>query len=92
GADSALQKAEDMVNGMLTKGFILGKDVVNKEKGFNEKQQLTSTASAKFTSIDQKLGLCEKLTDGASVVSEREKVYTPEVTTPSFPYSLLPQD
>ncbi|CAK8561724.1 unnamed protein product [Lathyrus sativus] len=73
GADSALRKAEDVVTGMLAKGFILGKDAVNKAKGFDEKHQLTSTASAKVTSFDQKLGLSEKLTAGASVVSDRVK-------------------
>lgn len=73
GADSALRKAEDVVTSMLAKGFILGKDAVNKAKGFDEKHQLSSTASAKVTSFDQKLGLSEKLTAGASVVSGRVK-------------------
>lgn len=73
GADSALRKAEDVVTSMLAKGFILGKDAVNKAKGFDEKHQLTSTASAKVTSFDQKLGLSEKITAGASVVSGRVK-------------------
>lgn len=71
GAESALKKAEDVVTSMLAKGFILGKDAVNKAKGFDEKHQLTSTASAKVTSVDQKLGLSEKISTGASVVSDR---------------------
>lgn len=60
-----------MVTSMLAKGFILGKDAVNKAKGLDEKHQLTSTASAKVTSFDQKLGLSEKISTGASVVSDR---------------------
>ncbi|XP_047180036.1 binding partner of ACD11 1-like, partial [Vigna umbellata] len=71
GADSALRKAEDVVTSMLAKGFILGKDAVNKAKTFDDKHQLSSTASAKVTSFDQKLGLSEKISAGASVVSGR---------------------
>lgn len=37
GAESAVQKAEDVVSSMLAKGFILGKDAVNKAKLFDEK-------------------------------------------------------
>ncbi|KAG5067765.1 hypothetical protein JHK85_000142 [Glycine max] len=71
GADSALRKAEDVVSGMLAKGFILGKDAVNKAKTFDEKHQLSSTASAKVASFDQKIGLSEKISAGATVVSDR---------------------
>ncbi|XP_061338984.1 uncharacterized protein LOC133285733 isoform X1 [Gastrolobium bilobum] len=71
GAESALWKAKDVVTNMLAKGFILGKDAVNKAKTFDEKLQITSTASAKLTSFDQKLGLSEKISAGASVVSDR---------------------
>ncbi|KAK7317804.1 hypothetical protein RJT34_02349 [Clitoria ternatea] len=71
GADSALGKAEDVVTSMLAKGYILGKDAVNKAKTFDEKHQLSSTASLKVASFDQKLGLSEKISAGASVVSDR---------------------
>ncbi|KAL1568883.1 binding partner of ACD11 1-like isoform X1 [Salvia divinorum] len=71
GAESALQKAEDVVSSMLAKGFILGKDAVNKAKSFDEKHQLTSTASAKVSSIDKKIGLTEKITIGTSIVNDK---------------------
>ncbi|TKY70048.1 Binding partner of ACD11 1 [Spatholobus suberectus] len=71
GAESALRKAEDVVSGMLAKGFILGKDAVNKAKTFDEKHQLSSTASAKVASFDQKIGLSEKISAGATVVGDR---------------------
>ncbi|KAI4314509.1 hypothetical protein L6164_027412 [Bauhinia variegata] len=71
GAESALQKAEDVVSSMLAKGFVLGKDAVNKAKSFDEKHQLTSTASAKVSTFDQKIGFTEKISAGASVVSDR---------------------
>ena len=71
GADSALRKAEDVVTSMLAKGFILGKDAVNKAKTFDEKHQLTSTASAKVASLDQKMGFSDKISAGATVVGDR---------------------
>ncbi|CAL0311797.1 unnamed protein product [Lupinus luteus] len=71
GSESALQKAEDVVTSMLAKGFILGKDAVNKAKTFDERLQLTSTATAKVASLDQKIGLSDKLTVGAAVVSDK---------------------
>lgn len=66
-----MQKAEDVVSSMLAKGFILGKDTVNKAKSFDEKHQLTSTASAKVSSIDKKIGLTEKITIGTSIVNDK---------------------
>ncbi|KAI5438104.1 binding partner of ACD11 1 [Lathyrus oleraceus] len=71
GAESALRKAEDVVSSMVAKGFVLGKDAVNKAKTFDEKLQLSSTASATVASFDQKLGLSEKIGAGASVVSDK---------------------
>ncbi|KAG2680323.1 hypothetical protein I3760_11G094900 [Carya illinoinensis] len=71
GAESAFRKAEDVVSGMLAKGFILGKDAVGKAKGFDEKHQLTSTATAKVTSLDQKIGFSEKISVGTSVVGDK---------------------
>ncbi|XVE57397.1 hypothetical protein DITRI_Ditri04bG0087800 [Diplodiscus trichospermus] len=71
GADSAIRKAEDVVAGMLAKGFILGKDAVNKAKTFDEKHQLTSTASAKVASFDKKIGFTEKISASTIVVGDK---------------------
>ncbi|EPS59198.1 hypothetical protein M569_15611, partial [Genlisea aurea] len=67
GASSAVQKAEDIVSGMLAKGFVLGKDALNKAKSFDERHRLISTATATVASLDQKIGLTEKI----AVVNER---------------------
>lgn len=72
-AESAVQKAEDVVSSMLAKGFILGKDAVNKAKAFDEKHQFTSTAAAKAATIDQKIGLSEKISIGTTIVNEKVK-------------------
>ncbi|XP_025014782.1 binding partner of ACD11 1 [Ricinus communis] len=71
GAESALRKAEDVVTSMLAKGFILGKDAVNKAKTFDDKHQLTSTASAKVVSLDKKIGLTDKISAGTTIVSDK---------------------
>ena len=69
----AIQKAEDVVSSMLSKGFVLGKDVLGKAKAFDEKLQFTSTASATVTTLDKKIGLTEKVNIGTSVVNEKVK-------------------
>ncbi|GAY56557.1 hypothetical protein CUMW_172820 [Citrus unshiu] len=71
--DSAVKKAEDVVSTMLAKGFVLGKDAINKAKAFDEQHKLTSNASATVTSIDQKMGLSEKLSVGTAIVNEKLK-------------------
>lgn len=71
GSESALRKAEDVVSSMLAKGFILGKDAVNKAKSFDDKHQLTSTATAKVVTFDRKLGLSEKISMGTSAVNDK---------------------
>ncbi|XP_022851465.1 binding partner of ACD11 1-like isoform X2 [Olea europaea var. sylvestris] len=70
---SAVQKAEDVVSSMLAKGFILGKDALSRAKALDEKHQFTSTASAKVVSLDQKIGLSEKIGMGATVVNDKVK-------------------
>ncbi|XP_057479063.1 binding partner of ACD11 1-like isoform X3 [Actinidia eriantha] len=72
-AGSAVQKAEDVVSSMLAKGFILGKDAVNKAKTFDEKHQFTSTATAKVVSLDQKIGISEKISMGTTMVNDTMK-------------------
>jgi hypothetical protein len=58
---------------MLAMGFILGKDALEKAKTFDETHQLTSTATAKVSSIDKSLGLSEKISTGTLVVNEKMK-------------------
>ncbi|CAN8300212.1 unnamed protein product [Cochlearia groenlandica] len=73
GAESVVQKAEDVVSTMLAKGFILGKDAVGKAKAFDEKLGFTSTATAGVATLDQKIGLSQKFTAGTSLVNEKIK-------------------
>jgi len=68
-----LRKAEDVVTSMIAKGFILGKDALNRAKSFDERHQLTSTATAKVASLDQKVGFTEKINAGTVMVNDKVK-------------------
>lgn len=70
---SALQKAEDIVGTMLAKGFILGRDALDKAKALDEKHQLSSTATARVSSFDKRIGLSEKISVGTSAVNDKVK-------------------
>ncbi|XP_052205105.1 binding partner of ACD11 1-like [Diospyros lotus] len=68
---SAVKKTEDAVSTVLAKGFVLGKDALNKAKSFDERHHLMSNASATVASIDQKMGLTGKISIGTAVVNEK---------------------
>ncbi|KAB2598912.1 hypothetical protein D8674_001832 [Pyrus ussuriensis x Pyrus communis] len=73
GAQSDVHNAEDVVSSMLAKGFILGKDAINKAKAFDEKHQLSSTAMARVSYLDQKIGFTDKPSAGTSMVNDKVK-------------------
>lgn len=68
-----VNRAQEVVASVLAKGSAIGQDAMNKAKAFDEKHQLTASASAKVLSFDRKVGLTEKLTVGISVVNEKVK-------------------
>lgn len=68
-----VNRAQEVVTTMLAKGSAMRQDAVNKAKAFDEKHQLTASASAKVISFDRKVGITEKLTVGISVVNEKVK-------------------
>ncbi|XWS42699.1 hypothetical protein CRYUN_Cryun16bG0036600 [Craigia yunnanensis] len=70
---SAEQGRNSVVANMLAKGSAIRQDALNKAKAFDEKHQLTASASAKVISFDRRVGLTEKLTVGISVVNEKVK-------------------
>ncbi|XP_010917858.1 binding partner of ACD11 1 [Elaeis guineensis] len=68
-----VSKAHDVVTNMLAKGSAIRQDALNKAKAFDEKHQLTASASAKVISFDRRVGISEKITVGFSVVNEKVK-------------------
>ncbi|RRT69020.1 hypothetical protein B296_00022498 [Ensete ventricosum] len=69
--ESSIQKAENVISTMLAKGLILGKGALESAKSFDEKHQLSSTAMAKVSNLDHKIGLTEKISIGTSAVNEK---------------------
>ncbi|KAI4295280.1 hypothetical protein L6164_035342 [Bauhinia variegata] len=69
--ESGLRNAEEIVSSMLAKGFVLGKDALNRAKSFDEKHQLSSTATARVVSLDQKIGLTDKISAGTTMVNDK---------------------
>ncbi|KAI9091398.1 hypothetical protein K1719_028209 [Acacia pycnantha] len=68
---AVLKKAEDVASLVLTKSLTIGKDALNKAKSFDERHQLISNASATVASIDQKIGITDKLSIGTAIVNEK---------------------
>ncbi|KAH7437254.1 hypothetical protein KP509_05G062300 [Ceratopteris richardii] len=62
-------KAQDMVTRMLSKGYVLGKDALEKAKSFDERHQLSSNARSRAATMTKRFGLAEKLNAGASAVN-----------------------
>uniref|UniRef100_A0A7N0T5I0 RRM domain-containing protein n=1 Tax=Kalanchoe fedtschenkoi TaxID=63787 RepID=A0A7N0T5I0_KALFE len=88
-AETVVKKAEDVVSGMLARGFTLGKDALIKAKELDEKHQLTSTATSKVASLDQKIGFTEKLSVGTTIMNDTvremdEKFQVSEKTRKAF--------
>lgn len=71
--DSTIKNAEEVVSTMLAKGFVLGKDALNRAKSFDERHHLTSNASASLASLDRRMGLTEKISLGKAVVNGKVK-------------------
>jgi len=67
----SVKKAEDVVNIMVGRGYALGKDAMEKAKAFDDRHNLISNASATIASLDDKMGLSEKLSIGTTVVNEK---------------------
>ncbi|GAB2212196.1 hypothetical protein Droror1_Dr00025547 [Drosera rotundifolia] len=68
-----VSKAQEVVSNIMAKGSAMSQDAMTKAKAFDEKHQLTATASAKVVSFDRRVRLTEKLTVGISVVNEKVK-------------------
>lgn len=56
---------------MVERGYALGKDAMEKAKAFDDRHNLMSNASATIASLDNKMGLSEKLSIGTTVVNEK---------------------
>ncbi|CAN0913513.1 Binding partner of ACD11 1 [Linum grandiflorum] len=69
-----VNKAQVVVTNMLAKGSAISQDAMNKAKAFDEKHQLSASASAKVISFDRRVKLKEKVSGGISAVNEKVKL------------------
>ncbi|KAG6496620.1 hypothetical protein ZIOFF_044490 [Zingiber officinale] len=64
--DGSIRKTEEVVSTMLAKGYVLGKDALQRARSFDERHQLLSST---ITSLDQRIGLSEKISSSTAAVS-----------------------
>lgn len=75
GIGGAVTRAQDVMSTMLARGYDIGKDTLSKAKTFDERHQLSASATASVTSLDQKIGLSQKFSTGTAVVNEHVKAF-----------------
>eukprot|EP00850_Spirogloea_muscicola_P021674 SM000258S09090 [mRNA] locus=s258:4684:6491:+ [translate_table: standard] len=75
-----VDRAQNIVTDMLAKGYILGKDAMTRAKDFDDRHQLTKTASTKAAavsstaaSLDKRMGFSQKISAGAAQVNQSVK-------------------
>lgn len=76
----ATKSAQEIFQNMLAKGYVLGNNTMSKAKAFDEKHQLSANASqiaanarANVVSIDNKIGITQKLSAGTAAINQQVK-------------------
>ncbi|XP_031277504.1 binding partner of ACD11 1-like [Pistacia vera] len=82
-AGEALAMAQEVVKTMLAKGYVLGKDTLSQAKDFDESHQVSATAAAKVSELNQKIGLSDKIGAGVEAVKSVDGKYHISETTRS---------
>ncbi|KAL4590667.1 hypothetical protein LXL04_003607 [Taraxacum kok-saghyz] len=71
-----MSKAQDVVTSVLAKYSAIRQYALNKAKTFDEKHKLRTNATARVNSLDNRVGLSEKINVGVLVVNEEVKYVT----------------
>jgi RNA recognition motif-containing protein len=80
-AGEAVTMAQEVVGTMLSKGYELSKDALNKAKTFDESHQVSATAAAKVAELSERIGLNDKLFTGVEAARTiNEKYHVSENT------------
>ncbi|PPR94325.1 hypothetical protein GOBAR_AA26342 [Gossypium barbadense] len=74
-AGEAVSFAQDVVKGMLGKGYVLGKDALSKAKTFDASHQVSATAAAKVAKLSERIGLTDKIYVGVDAVRSMDERY-----------------
>lgn len=70
-----------VVQTMLAKGYVLGKDALLQAKIFDESHQVSATAAAKVAELSNRIGLTDSISSSMEVVkSVDEKYHVSDIT------------
>ncbi|KAJ8773777.1 hypothetical protein K2173_006427 [Erythroxylum novogranatense] len=82
-AGEAVTMAQEVVKTMLAKGYVLGKDALNKAKAFDGSHQVSASATAKVAELSERFGLADKIFAGMEAVKAVDEKYHVSETTKS---------
>ncbi|PIN24499.1 hypothetical protein CDL12_02771 [Handroanthus impetiginosus] len=84
----AVTVVQEVVQTMISKGYVLSKDALSKAKAFDESHQVSSTTAAKVAELSKKIGLTDKIHSGIKVAkSVDEKYHVCEKTKSAASYT-----
>lgn len=77
----AVTVAQNVVETMLAKGYVLGKDALVKAKAFDESHRVSATAAAKVAELSNRIGLTDQIHAGMEAVKYvDDKFHVSEIT------------
>ncbi|CAN6550560.1 unnamed protein product [Malus baccata var. baccata] len=80
-AGEVVSGAPEVVLTMLARGFVLGKDALTKAKALDESNQVSASAAARVTELNQRFGVTDKIHAGVGAVkSVNERYHVSEIT------------
>ncbi|KAA8530345.1 hypothetical protein F0562_005054 [Nyssa sinensis] len=84
----AVTLAQEVVQTMIAKGYVLGKDALAKAKAFDESHGVSSAAAAKVAELSKRIGLTDKIYAGMETVKTvDERYHVSEVTMSAASYT-----
>lgn len=84
----AVTVVQEVVQTMISKGYVLSKEALSKAKAFDESHQVSSTAAAKVAELSKKIGLTDKIHSGMEAVkSVDEKYHVYDMTKTAASYT-----
>ncbi|XP_047308028.1 binding partner of ACD11 1 [Impatiens glandulifera] len=67
-AGEAVSFTQDIVKGMIGKGYVLGKDALTKAKALDESYKVSASATAKVVELSERVGLADTIFAGMEAV------------------------
>ncbi|KAL8471561.1 hypothetical protein ACS0TY_028989 [Phlomoides rotata] len=84
----AVTVVQQVVQTMISRGYVLSKDAMLKAKAFDESHHVSSTAAARVAEFSKKIGLTDKINSGVKVaISVDEKYHVYDITKTAASYT-----